>query len=173
MLGTRARKFALTAHVVSSVGWLGAAGVFLALGVVGLASGDPEVVRAVYLAMDAADWAVLVPLALASLATGLVQSLGTRWGLFRHYWVVVKLAMTILGVLVVVLYTQTLSYQADLARASAGADLDALRSASPVLHSAIGMALLLVAVTLSVYKPRGETRHGQRARARQWISEVP
>jgi hypothetical protein len=44
------RKFALTAHVVSSVGWLGAVVAFLALAVVGLASEDAELVRAVYLA---------------------------------------------------------------------------------------------------------------------------
>jgi hypothetical protein len=79
---TRLRKFALTAHVASSVGWLGAVVVFLALGVLALTSQDAQTVRGVYLVMEPAAWAVLVPLGFASLLTGIVQSLGTTWGLF-------------------------------------------------------------------------------------------
>ena len=74
----RLRRFVLTAHVISSVGWLGAVAVFLGLSVVGLTSQDAQVVRAVHLAMEPAGWMVLVPLSLASLLTGLVQSLGTN-----------------------------------------------------------------------------------------------
>ena len=76
----RLRKTALTAHVVASVGWLGAVIAFLALSVLGLASNDPEVVRSAYITMEAAGWWVLVPLSVASLVTGLIQALGTRWG---------------------------------------------------------------------------------------------
>jgi hypothetical protein len=82
----RVRKFALTAHVVSSVGWLGSIAGVLALAITGSSSDDVETVQAAYLAMEVTAWVVLVPLALASLLTGLVQSLGTKWGLFRHYW---------------------------------------------------------------------------------------
>ncbi|MGH8933676.1 MAG: hypothetical protein ACRDZO_24355 [Egibacteraceae bacterium] len=85
----RLRKFALTAHATSSVGWLGAVVVFLALAVVGLTSQDAQTVRGAYLVMEPAAWFVL-PLAIASLLTGLVSSLGTTWGLFRHYWVLFK-----------------------------------------------------------------------------------
>lgn len=38
----RLRKFALTAHITSSVGWLGAVVCFLALSIVGLASDDVQ-----------------------------------------------------------------------------------------------------------------------------------
>jgi len=152
MLAPAARKLALTAHVVASVGWLGAVGLFLALSVAGLTSEDPQMVRAAYLAMDLTAWSVLVPLALASLLTGLVQSLGTTWGLFQHYWVVVKL-----------LYTQTIGFAADLAAAPTSG-LDALRSPSPALHAGAALLVLLMAAVLSVYKPRGMTRYGQRER---------
>ena len=164
----RLRKSMLTAHIVSSVGWLGAVAMFLALGVVGLTSQDAQVVRAVYLSMESAGWSVLVPLAVASLLTGLVQALGTRWGLFRHYWVVAKLLMNVAAVIVLLLYMQTLGYMADLAagtRASNG-ELSELRDPSPVLHAGVGMLLLLVAATLSVFKPRGLTRYGQRKQQR-------
>ena len=48
----RLRKFALTAHVTCSVGWLGAVAGFLALAVAGLTSQDAQMVRAAYLAME-------------------------------------------------------------------------------------------------------------------------
>src|SRR5262245_66535041 len=80
------RKLALTAHIISSVGWLGAIGGFLALAVAGLTCRDARIVGAAYLGMELTAWFVIVPLAFASLVTGLVVSLGTHWGLFRHYW---------------------------------------------------------------------------------------
>jgi len=165
----RLRKFVLTAHVVSSVGWIGAVAVFLALGVAGLTSQDAQVVRAVYLAMEPAGWSVLVPLSLASLLTGLVQSLGTKWGLFRHYWILIKLLINVFATIIVLLYMQTLGYLAGVAAQTtlSSGDLDGLRSPSPVIHAGLGLVLLLVAATLSVYKPRGMTRYGQRKQREQ------
>lgn len=161
---TRLRKFALTAHVASSVGWLGAVVVFLALGVLALTSQDAQTVRGVYLVMEPAAWAVLVPLGFASLLTGIVQSLGTTWGLFRHYWVLFKLGMNLIATLVLLLYMRTLRFLADIAAdpTSAGADLSDLRDPSPLIHSIGALLLLLAALTLSVFKPRGMTRYGQR-----------
>ncbi len=73
----RLRKFALTAHVASSVGSLGAVAAFLALAVAGLTSQEVRIVRGAYLAMGLTTWFVVVPLILASLVTGLISSLGT------------------------------------------------------------------------------------------------
>jgi len=156
----RLRKFALTAHVTSSVGWLGAVAGFLALAVVGLASEDAQTVRATYLVLEPIGWFVLVPLALASLLTGLVQSLGTTWGLFRHYWVLFKLLLNVIATVVLLIYMETLSYMADVA-ADPSADLGNVRNVSPLLHAALALLLLLAATTLAVYKPRGMTRYGR------------
>lgn len=73
------RKLALTAHVTSSVGWLGAVVAYLALSVAALTSQDARTVRAAWIAMEMIGWFAIVPLALASLLTGLVQALGTSW----------------------------------------------------------------------------------------------
>lgn len=160
----RLRKFALTAHIVASVGWLGSIVVFLALSIVGLTSQDASVVRAAYVAMESVGWVVLVPLSIASLLTGIVQSVGTKWGLFVHYWVLVKLVINIVATIVLLLYMQSLSYLAGVAAQppSAGSDLHGLRSPSPLLHAGAALLLLLVAAVLSVYKPAGMTRYGQR-----------
>jgi hypothetical protein len=160
----RLRKVVLTAHVMSSVGWFGAIAVFLALGAVGLTSQDSQTVRAAYLAMEPAAWFALVPLAFASLLTGLVQSLGTTWGLFRHYWVLFKLLINVAAIVVMLMYMQTLSYLAGVAAQTtlSSDDLGVLRTPSVVLHSVLALLLLLVATVLAVYKPRGMTQYGLR-----------
>ncbi len=159
----RVRKLALTAHVTSSVGWLGAVAAFLALAVASLASDETETVRAAHLAMEVIGRFVLVPLALASLLTGLVQSLGTKWGVFRHYWVLAKLLINVFATIVLLLYMQTLEHFAELAAETASAaGLELLRSPSPVLHAGAALVLLLVATALAVSKPRGMTAYGQR-----------
>jgi hypothetical protein len=150
----RLRKLALTAHVIASVGWAGAVIVFLALAVVGLTSEDAQTVRGAYLVMEPAAWFVLVPLAFASLLTGLLQSLVTTWGLLRHYWVVFKLMINVVTTIVLLVYMQTFQFMADVA-ADPSADLAAVRNASPLLHAGAALVLLLVATTLAVYKPPG------------------
>src|SRR6266540_1000504 len=136
------RKVALVAHVGCSVGWLGAIVTSLVVAVGGLASRDGQVVRAAYLTLEVIGWYALIPLSLASLLTGLIQSLGTNWGLLRHYWVVAKLLMNLFATGVLLLYMQTLTYLANLARTAAPtADLDRLRNPSPVAHAGAALAL--------------------------------
>ncbi|MGH2921708.1 MAG: DUF2269 domain-containing protein [Gaiellaceae bacterium] len=160
----RLRKLVFTAHVTSSVGWLGAVAAFLALAIVGLSSQDGQTVRGAYLVMELTGWFVLVPFALASLLTGLVQSLITPWGLFRHYWVLFKLLINVFATIVLLMYMQTLDYFAGIAAETplSSGDLSELRSPSPMLHAGAALLLLLVATTLAVYKPRGMTPYGQR-----------
>ncbi|MET8536834.1 hypothetical protein ABZV67_34610 [Streptomyces sp. NPDC005065] len=170
----RPRKVALTAHITASVGWLGAVAVFLALAVAGLTSRDAQTARSAYVAMDLTGWFVIVPLCFASLLTGVVSSLGTTWGLVRYYWVVVKLVITTLSTIVLLVHMQPVSYIAGIA---AGADwssgeLDGLR-AQLVIQSGAAVLVLLVATALSVYKPQGRTRYGQRKQYEQRTSSQP
>jgi hypothetical protein len=165
-LTPRLRKFMLTAHVASSVGWLGAVAGFLALAVIGLTSEDAQTVRGAYLVMEPAAWLVLVPLAFASLLTGLVQSLGTPWGLFRHYWVLFKLLINLFATIILLMYMGTFRLMAAVA-ADQNADLSLVRNPSPVVHAGAALLALLVATTLSVYKPQGMTPYGRRKRHEQ------
>ena len=140
-----------------------------------LTSQDPQTVRGAYLVMELTGWVVLVPLSLASLLTGLVCSLGSSWGLFRHYWVLFKLVINVVATIVLLLYMQTLDYLGDIAAAKAlsGTGLRGLKDPSPVLHAAAALLLLLVATTLAIYKPRGMTRYGQRTQHRQRPLRLP
>jgi hypothetical protein len=166
------RKFALTAHVTCSVGWLGAVAAFLAVAVVGLTSQDAQAVRGSYLVMERAAWLVLVPLAFASLLTGIVQGLGTTWGLFRHYWVLFKLLMTIFATIVLLTYMETFKVMAGVA-GDPSADLAMVRNASPMLHAGAALLVLLVNTVLAIYKPRGVTRYGWRKQHEQRTVSPP
>lgn len=159
------RKFALTSHISFSVGWLGAVAAFLSLAVAGLTSQDMQTVRAAYLAMDLTARFVIVPLALASLLTGIVQSLGTQWGLFRHRWVLAKLLITVLATIVLLVKMALIGSATHLAGAATLASAD-LRVAGTqlVVHASGGLLVLLVTALLSVYKPWGLTRYGRRKR---------
>jgi hypothetical protein len=157
-LTPRLRKVVFTAHVVCSVGWIGAVVAYLALVVAALSSRDAQTVRAAFLGMEL-TYFVLVPLAFAALLTGVVQSLGTTWGLFRHYWVIFKLLLTVLATFVLLLNMQTVNSLAGVA-ASDSADLPG--AGGQLLHAGVGLLVLLVTAVLAVYKPRGMTRYGRR-----------
>lgn len=155
------RKLALSLHIASSVGWLGAVVVFLVLAVIAVTNTNQQTVRGVYLVMEPAAWATLVPLALATLVTGVVQSLGTPWGLVRHYWVLFKLAITLVWTVVLLSYLSTFAYLADVA-GDPRADLAVVASPSPAIHGDAALVGLLAALALSVFKPQGMTRYGRR-----------
>jgi len=162
-MSPRIRKLALTAHVTASVGWLGAVAAFLALAIAGLTSLQSQTVGAAYLATELIIWSVIVPLSLASLVTGVVSSLGTAWGLFRHYWVLAKLLLTILATTLLAFHTQPVGRVASLAteRMLSSADLRQVRI-QLVADAGAALLVLLVNTTLGVYKPRGMTRYGWR-----------
>ena len=156
------RKFALAVHLTVSIGWMGAVAAYLALDVTTVTSQDAQTLRAAYIAMESIARSIIVPLALAALVTGLVMSLGTKWGLFRHYWVAISLVLTVVATIVLLSETQTISSLADVASdpATSSHELRALPSTLP--HSVGGTVVLLVILVLNIYKPPGLTRYGWR-----------
>lgn len=157
------RKIALATHITFSVGWIGAACAYLVLVAAAMATRETQTLRAAWLAMSLIGWCVLVPFALASLLTGLVMSLGTPWGLFRHYWVLISLGLTLFASAVLLQHMQTVSVFARLATA-ADPDVASLRGAlrGELLHAGVGLLVLLAIELLNVYKPQGLTAYGRR-----------
>lgn len=155
-IGGPLRKALLTIHIVSSVGMLGAVAAFLVLAMVGVSANE----SGVYSAMDLITRYVIVPLAWASLLIGISQSLATPWGLFRHCWIVVKLALTALALIVLLLQIGAIRSLAELPPEIVVRDEWTSTRFSTVLHASGGLAVLILATVLSVYKPRGLTRYG-------------
>ncbi len=167
-----ARKLVLTAHVTSSVGWLGSVVVFLVLAIAGLTSGDAQLARAAYLSLELIGWVVIVPASLASLLTGVVQSVGTPWGLLRHHWIVLKLVLTVGATLLLLLHTRAIGRAADLAAGSVSGTPFRSLQIQLLVDAGLAVLVLLVATTVSVYKPWGRTRYGRRKEQEQ-VDAVP
>src|SRR5687767_11473543 len=137
------RKAVLALHLIVSIGWVGAVGAYIALDVATATGREPATLRAAYLGMDQIARNVIVPLALAALLTGVVVSLGTRSGLFRHYWVLISLMLTVFATVILLLEIRTITHLADAAAdpTTSGQDLRAL--GSTLAHSIGGMVVLL------------------------------
>ncbi|MDQ6693349.1 MAG: DUF2269 domain-containing protein [Chloroflexota bacterium] len=159
------RKLVLIVHLIASVGWVGAVVAYLALGVSAVNSRDARTVQAAWIAMELTGWFVIVPLALAALLTGIVMSLGTPWGLFRHYWVVITLVLTIFATVVLLLHMPSVSYLADMVREEGSTN--ARGHGGDLFHAGVGLLVLLVVTVLNVYKPRGMTPYGWRKQRRE------
>jgi len=156
------RKFVRTAHVTFTVGWLGAVASFLALAVAGLTSQDVQLVRAAYPALELMTRFVILPLSFAPLLTGPILSLGTPWGLFRHYWILVKFLINILSTIILLVHMQPIGYLSRVAAAGTLSSTDHDLQVQLVVAAGAGLLALLVATTLAVYKPRGMTPYGWR-----------
>jgi hypothetical protein len=159
---SRFQKVGLLAHIGFSVGWFGAIVPYLALGIAALTGGKEQTVRAAYVSMELIGWFVIVPFSIGALLSGLIQSLGTRWGLFRHWWIVAKLALTIFACVILFQHMRDVSRVALMAR-EASISREALRS--EFVHSAGGLLVLLAIMALSVFKPWGMTAYGRRQTA--------
>ena len=156
------RKFALATHLTVSVGWIGAVCGYLVLDVTVATSQEAQTVRAAWIGMDLiASWAI-VPLAIASLATGLIMALGTRWGLIRHWWVLISFALSVIAAVVLVSETRVIGTAAATAADSATSAEQLLALPGTLPHSIGGLVVLLVVQVINVYKPPGLTRYGWR-----------
>ncbi len=157
------RKFALTAHITTSVGWLGAVVGFLAHAIASMTIQDAQMISSAYFFMELTLWYVLLPLCVASLVTGLIQSLGTKWGLFQHYWVLVKFLITVFATVILLTFMRGFNLPTVAVETTGSVVYSGGHgAASPVVHAVGGLVVLLVAVVLSVYKPWGRTPYGRR-----------
>jgi hypothetical protein len=153
------RKFVLTAHIATAVGWLGVDLVLLTLGIAGLAGADPDVV---YPAQSLIGRVLFTPLCVLVWLVGVINALFTPWGLFRHWWVFVKLLLTtaMLGLVLFLLYPGLTE-----AGALAG-DLPSRDRVNMVVAPAVSSTLLVIATVLSTYKPWGRREAVSRPVAR-------
>ncbi|MBA2719769.1 MAG: DUF2269 domain-containing protein [Chloroflexi bacterium] len=156
------RKLVLAVHLSCSVGWLGAVVAYLVLDLTVASSADPVLVRASWLAMGMVVSSAIVPLAFASLLTGLVMSVGTKWGLLRHWWVLISLMLTIVATLVLLSESGLVTRIAAIVANPATSDGEVIGFPPTLLHSVGGLVVLLVVQILNVYKPQGMTPYGWR-----------
>jgi hypothetical protein len=159
--GSTAARPLLTLHITTSAALIGADAVLLVLGIAGVTGSDPPTI---YPAMRLVAVAVLAPLAVTALGSGVLLAVNRGWGLFRYWWTTIKLAITAtLTTLAIAVLVPGLARAAD---ASTGTDAgDVLTDARQLLFvviPAVALTLLLVNVALGVYRPRWRLRAHRR-----------
>ena len=162
-MSRRLRKVALALHLTVSIGWVGAVLAYLGLGVAAVTSERESTIRSAWIAMELIGWWVIVPLALASLLTGVVMALGTKWGLVRYYWVLISFVLTTFATSILLLHMPDVTTVADRARAARSSELEGL--GGDLFHAGVGLAVLLFVLALNIAKPPGLTRYGWRRQA--------
>lgn len=156
------RKWVLVAHVATSVGAAGAVAAFLALSIAGSVTINSSLAQACFAANAAIAQYVILPLVVSAIVIGILQALTTPWGLIRHYWILVKLYMTIAIWLVLLIQLKNISDLAIalLAGNNAIQEMGSLKQ-SQLIHAVAGLASLVAIVAISVVKPRGLTAYGR------------
>ncbi|MER7481815.1 DUF2269 domain-containing protein [Streptomyces sp. NPDC126510] len=160
-LSRPARRAVLVVHVTASASWLGLSLGLLALGTTAASDGSAVTVEASVRAMKLfADW-LLIPVALLTLLSGLVLSLGTVWGLARYRWVYTKFWLTLATTTATVFALRPGVNSAVTAVAAGGP----LPDAGDVLFGpVVSLSAYVFMTVISVLKPWGKTRRGKRPR---------
>jgi hypothetical protein len=164
-LSARTRKLLLLVHIAAAGVWLGL-DLVLGILVVTVLTGDATGAGAAAASMAAVATWPLVVAGLMTLASGVLLGLGTKYGLVRYRWVLVKLVVNVVLVTLVVLVLWPGMVTAGEAGRAALADGAApAMTATLVFPPVVSSTALVVAMTLSVFKPWGRTRRVARDRS--------
>lgn len=159
LLRPRTRKTLLILHLAAMGAWLGIDVVFAVLAGIAFTTTDHVTLGVAYEAMG---WAVCWPMPVAAgltLGTGVLLSLGTRYGLVRYWWVLVKLVVTVaMTVLVLVPLRPDVDGLAAVSR-------ELITDGEPYgvpfwlpFPPTVGSTLVILLTVISVFKPWGRTR---------------
>jgi hypothetical protein len=162
-----ARKWWLVAHVVISVGWFGGGYAMLIMGIVALTNAGKPLRPAAYELMHLSDSAIMIPLSLGALITGLILGLYSKWRVLHHWWVATKLVLTVGAMVFAYVYVaQNVKTALAATEHDLDADIDGL-SARVISGSVVMLVILFLVTLLSIVKPWGRTGFGRRALARR------
>lgn len=152
------QKFLKFLHLVSAGLWLSCVMVLALLPIISTQTDSGDEIYMYNLAYHFIDMFVLTPASLFTLMTGLFYSLFTKWGFFRHGWLIYKWIITLFIIITGTFYlgpmvTELLEI-ADTKRITALQDQYYMQGQTIGLYAAIiNTLLLVVAVLVSVYKP--------------------
>ncbi len=165
--GPQAQKWLKVCHIAFAGTWLASA-ITIALVSSLLSSDDGMQMLGIHRTAKFVDDFILIPAANGTWVTGLLFSLKTRWGWFKHRWIPVKWAIAISGIVVgTFVLGPNLNALPAMVRelgATAFAHPKYLSSRNVILYlGSFQVATLLLACSLPVLKPWGA--HNRNARS--------
>jgi hypothetical protein len=127
------RKAVLVLHIAGGVGWMGLDAGLLILATTGLTTDTGRTAASCYMAIGLVVPPAVLTLSLIMLASGLTLGMGTKWGLIRYWWVLVKLilGLVLTGLVFFALLPATVALPEAVVRATAAALLFVRPSARP------------------------------------------
>ncbi|HZS21367.1 MAG TPA: hypothetical protein VFA63_10305 [Pseudonocardiaceae bacterium] len=158
-LATRPRAIVRAVHVLASIGWFGLVVVMLVLSAAALTTDGGPSPHFPYQLMDQIASPMIPITAVATLVTGVALSVATPWGLLRHWWIVVKLVLTL-----AVIMTGASLTGSWILQASAGPTTPARWLL--VGGAAVHLLMLASAMIISVDKPWGRISRSRKPRGR-------
>ncbi|WP_448809032.1 hypothetical protein [Agromyces bauzanensis] len=160
-LSPRVRKLVLLVHIAAAGVWLG---LDLVLGILVFTAlgADPTGAGAAAASLAAvATWPIVV-VGVVTLVSGILLGLGSKYGLVRYWWVLVKLVINIVLVtLVVLVLWPGLASLGEAGRAALASGDSPVVGATLVFPPVVSSTVVIVAMTLSVFKPWGRVRRSR------------
>ncbi|AHH97475.1 glucan phosphoethanolaminetransferase (alkaline phosphatase superfamily) [Kutzneria viridogrisea] len=153
-VGKRTRQLLVFVHVAVSVGWMGAGAANVVLAMTAGYTASAEVRQVCYQMIDQVDGFVVIPIAFAALASGVLLCLVTPWGLARYWWVLVKLVLT---VAVIGYSTFGLGTWVEDSIAASTRGVESPVAGQLAYGAGLNIAAFLFMTWLSVAKPWGKT----------------
>ena len=154
-LSPRTRKIVLLTHIAAAGAWLGMDLVLGLLVVTAFTAGALQASAAAASIVSFTTWP-LITVGLLTLATGVLLGLGSKYGLVRSWWVLVKLVLNVaLVTLVMLVLAPGTEVLAGTAFESLGAGTAPELTATLVFPPIVSSTAVIVAMTLSVFKPWG------------------
>jgi glucan phosphoethanolaminetransferase (alkaline phosphatase superfamily) len=155
-------------HVVVSLGWMGAGLANVVLAMTAGYTDDVDTRQVCYLMIQQIDVFVVIPGAFTALASGLLLSVLTPWGLSRYWWVLSKLVLTIAVICYSTLGVGVWVEQSIDATSHSTAESPV---AGPLAYGALlNIVAFLFMTWVSIAKPWGTTPWTSRVRTRSTAS---
>lgn len=158
-LATRPRAIVRAVHVLVSIGWFGLVVVMLVLSAAAMTTDGGTSPRFPYRLMDQIASPMIPIVAVATLVTGVALSVATPWGLLRHWWIVVKLVITLA---VIVTGAALTGHWIQQAGAAPTTPARWLLVGGAIVH----LLMLASAMIISVDKPWGRISRSSKPRLR-------
>ncbi|WP_077324373.1 hypothetical protein [Virgibacillus siamensis] len=163
-LSVKAKRWLLTAHILFSAIMFGNMVTFLILSITVASTNDGNLIESCYRIMHVLSSTSVKASTIATIITGILLSVLTKWGLFQFYWLIVKEVLTLmpLGLNLWGMYYWTMDAFRIMQTSQ---DRAALFMVQTELWSGIiiQMLSLILIFVLSVFKPWGKRHAASRS----------
>ncbi|HOK03420.1 MAG TPA: hypothetical protein PKX79_13200 [Spirochaetota bacterium] len=158
LLSANQRKWLKSFHLLTAGFWVTSGSIILTFQILSKKITDGNYLYMLNYLSDFIDMKILVPSALSCLLTGLIYSLFTNWGFFKHRWLTFKWIVTVTIITMGTIWTGP--WIADMTKLSGQYGMEVLKndyylqiSRNQFIMGLFMNVTLIVTIFISVFKP--------------------